>query len=223
MVFCPLNILCAFVKDQLLYLCGSISGLSILLRGSVCLFFGQYLLVRFYSKTGGQATSGAWLCASPVLQQLLWVFRFPCQVRVSFSVFTKQLARIEVRPLAGAGGRGCSLKYALPVREHQTLVKCERQWMWKTKPKTSILWREEKEERADHAGRIRSWKDIINMISEIKDIASFKNKMLFYKVTENKRALEIKKYYNRYEHFDRLKNKLKKNLPERERCGKLER
>ena len=61
------------------------------------------------------------------------------------------------------------------------------------------------------------------MISEIKDIASFKNKMLFYKVTENNRALEIKKYYNRYEHFDRLKNKLKKNLPERERCGKLER
>ena len=61
------------------------------------------------------------------------------------------------------------------------------------------------------------------MISEVKDIASFKNKMLFYKVTENKRALEIKKYYNRYEHFDRLKNKLKKNLPERERCGKLER
>lgn len=61
------------------------------------------------------------------------------------------------------------------------------------------------------------------MISEIKDIASFKNKMLFYKVTENKGALEIKKYYSRYEHLDRLKNKLKKNLPERERCGKLER
>lgn len=60
------------------------------------------------------------------------------------------------------------------------------------------------------------------MISGIKDIASFKNKMLFYKVTENKRALEIKKYSG-YEHFDRLKNKLKKNLPERERRGKLER
>ena len=57
------------------------------------------------------------------------------------------------------------------------------------------------------------------MISEIKDIASFKNKMFFYKVTENKGALEIKKYYSRYEHLDRLK----KNLPERERCGKLER
>ena len=96
MVFCPLNILCAFVKDQLLYLCGSISGLSILLRGSVCLFFGPYLLVRFYSKTGGQATSGAWLCASPVLQQLLWVFRFPCQVRVSFSVFW-EMAVVELK------------------------------------------------------------------------------------------------------------------------------
>ena len=38
-VFASLICLCSFVKRQLLSLCGSISGFSILLHQSVCLFF----------------------------------------------------------------------------------------------------------------------------------------------------------------------------------------
>ena len=38
----PLNCLSSFTKDQWLYLCGSISELSILFHWSLCLFFFQY-------------------------------------------------------------------------------------------------------------------------------------------------------------------------------------
>ena len=43
-IFCPPSCLCSFVRDHLLHLCGSISGLSILFRGSVCLFFDRYVI-----------------------------------------------------------------------------------------------------------------------------------------------------------------------------------